>query len=297
MQLDIYGSEEDLKIAESKILEIGNLLDTTYKNSDIYKLNETGRARLNDTTADVLSQSLELCAKLDGYLDISIYPIVEEWGFISGDYKIPEAERLSKLLESVDYKNIKLEENFAQLPENTRLDLGAVAKGYAADIAFDMLSQRGVRSGLLNLGGTVAAMGKKPTGEAWRIGICDPENTASHFGYLQCSDKIVATSGNYERYFEQDGKRYCHIIDPKTGMAVDNGTVSVTVISDSGIKCDALSTALFVMGIDKTQEYWESNRDFDFILLDDSDRLYVTDGIAKDFKLIDGYDFEMKILK
>ena len=297
MQLDIYGSEDDLKIVESEILEIGNLLDTTYENSDIYRLNETGSARLNDTTADVLKQSLELCAELDGYLDISIYPIVEEWGFISGDYNIPESKRLFELLENVDYKKVKLNENTAELSEGMRLDLGAVAKGYAADVAVDMLSQKGVKSGILNLGGTVAAMGKKPTGEDWKIGITDPENTASHFGYVQCRDKIVATSGNYERYFEQDGKRYCHIINPKTGVTVENGTVSVTVISDSGIKSDALSTALFVMGIDKAQEYWKSSKDFDFILLDNSDTLYVTEGIAEDFKLIDGYDFEMNILK
>lgn len=298
MKLDIYGSEDDLKIAENEICHLDRLLDTTNENSDIYKLNETGSATLNDDFAKVLGESLELCAELDGYLDISIYPVVEEWGFISRDYKVPDHKRLLKLLKNVNYKKISLDGGTAELPEGMRLDLGAVAKGFAADRVISVLSQRGVKSGILNLGGTVAAIGDKPSSKAWKIGICDPENTASYFGSVQCRDKIVATSGSYERYFEENGKRYCHIIDPKTGMPVDNGTVSVTVISDSGIKSDALSTALFVMGLDRAREYWKSNGgDFDFVLLNESGELYITEGIADDFKLSESYDFEMNILK
>ena len=113
---------------------------------------------------------------------------------------------------------------------------------------------------------------------------------------MSVSDRIVATSGSYERYFESGGKRYCHIIDPKTGCPTDNGTVSVTVISDSGTRSDALSTALFVMGIDGAKKYWRSHRDFEFILLDDKNNLWLTDGAEASFKMNKDYDYNLKVI-
>ena len=114
------------------------------------------------------------------------------------------------------------------------LDFGALAKGYAADRAKEILAQNEVKSAILNLGGTVAAVGTKPDGSDWKVGISDPESTGGYFATVTLRDKIVATSGSYERFFEQDGKRYCHILDPKTGMSADSGVVSVSIVSDNG---------------------------------------------------------------
>lgn len=130
------------------------------------------------------------------------------------------------------------------------------------------------------------AHGKKPGGSEWRIGIADPGNSADYMGTVSCADKITATSGSYERYFTgSDGKRYCHIIDPKSGMPADNGVESVTVISDSGVKSDSLSTALFVMGLDKATDYWRQHRDFELVILTSDKKALITPALAQSFQL------------
>ena len=200
----------------------------------------------------------------------------------------------------VDHSKVKTSE-FSVWTENKgmKLDFGAVAKGYAADKVIKSLKdeQANCEYALLNLCGTVAAYGKKPEGGEWKIGITDPDNTDTYMGTVSCTDKIIATSGSYERYFEgDDGKIYSHIIDPKTGYPVDNGIKSVTVISDSGLLSDGLSTALFVMGLDKAKEYYQSRKDFDFIILTDDKKAFVTAGAAESFTQAAGYEYETVII-
>ena len=296
MKIDIYGSADDAADIRAEIERLNGLFSAQDESSDIGRLNKTGTADLSDETADLLSQSLELCGETGGALDISVYPIVEAWGFIDRNYRVPGESELNTLLQSTGYNKIELSGKTAKTDSGMKLDLGAVAKGYAADKAVEIMNENGVTSGILNLGGTVAAVGEKPNGEKWRVGICDPENTAAYFGSVSVSDRIVATSGSYERYFESGGKRYCHIIDPKTGCPTDNGTVSVTVISESGTRSDALSTALFVMGIDGAEKYWRSHRDFEFILLDDKNNLWLTDGAEASFKMNKDYDYNLKVI-
>ena len=297
MKIDIYGSEDVAAKIRAEIERLDGLLSAQDDESEIGRLNKNSTAELSEETSDLLAKSLELCNDTDGALDISVYPLVEAWGFIDKNYRVPDDDEIKDLLKYADYRKITLDGNSASAGSGVRLDLGAVAKGYAADRAVGIMKENNVRAGILNLGGTVAAVGEKPDGSKWRVGICDPENTASYFGAVSVSDKIVATSGNYERYFEQDGKCYCHIIDPKTGCPTDNGTVSVTVISDSGTKSDALSTTLFVKGIDGAKEYWRDHRDFEFILLDESNTLWLTEGIEADFKLNADYDYNIKTIK
>lgn len=307
MKIDVYGSEETAEKIRDEICRLDARFDATDENSDIGRLNENGTAGVHDDTAALLKQALSYCKQTEGALDLSVYPLVEEWGFISRDFHIPGKATVDELVSSVDYRQIRMQTaafpgqsaEFAEtvsLEKGMKIDLGAVAKGCAADVAVDIMKEDGVSSGILNLGGTVAAVGRKPTGERWKVGISDPENTASYFGSVECEDKVVATSGNYERYFEQDGKRYCHIIDPKTGWPVGNGAVSVTVISDSGVKSDALSTALFVMGADKAAEYWRSKQDFDYIFLDNNNTLRMTEGAKNSFHLSGGYDFDIEVV-
>ena len=232
---------------------------------------------------------------------------MEEWGFISKEYQVPSQEKIDTLLKNVSLIGIHLSSDTSQssnlseyrveIGDGMKIDLGAVAKGYAADKARNVMRCCGANAGILNLGGTVAAVGTKSDGTDWKIGIADPDNTASYFGSVACHDKVVATSGNYERFFERDGKRYCHIIDPQTGYPVDNGTVSVTVISESGFRSDALSTALFVMGREKAAEFWKQAQDFDYILLDADNNLWMTDGAEKQFRLAKGFDFTINLIE
>ena len=281
MQVSLYGDKKTAEAVQNEILRLEALFNANDPNSKVSELNQSGFVEDEDVFK-VLEGALKVSQSTDGALDPSVYPLVEEWGFISRDFHIPDKSTIDELLQHVDYTQIALNFNRTYIPEKMKLDLGAVAKGYAADRAKEILAEKEVKSAILNLGGTVAAVGTKPDGSDWKVGISDPESTGGYFATVTLRDKIVATSGSYERFFEQDGKRYCHILDPKTGMSADSGVVSVSIISDNGLYCDALSTALFVMGAEKAQAYWKNQQDllpFDYILLDDTGKVYVTAGV------------------
>lgn len=289
MSLTVYGDEAVCGALKDKIVSLDKALDATDEDSEIYKLNRDKTSTLSDSAAKVLSESLALCEKLDGSFDISIYPAVTAWGFTTGDYRVPDEKELIELSKLIDHNTVTLSGNNAALSDRAQIDLGAVAKGYAADVLLDTLKDSSAKAAVLNLGGTVALYGKKPDGTRFKVGVADPENPASYFGYLSLDKGVIATSGGYERYFEKDGVRYIHILDPKTARPVDNGVLSVTVVSDSGAAADALSTALFVMGLDKAEEYFKANKDFDFIILTKSGDLYITSNIYDDFTLAEEY--------
>ena len=291
MSLTVYGDESICDAIKNRILSLDEALDATDENSELYRLNTEKSANVSADTADLLSRSLQLCQKLDGSFDITVYPAVLAWGFTTGEYHVPDDSELQTLAENIDYTAVSLENNTASIPENAMLDLGAVAKGYAADESLHILQDSPAQSAVLNLGGTVCLYGKKPDSTRFKVGIADPENPAGYFGYLSCGEGVVATSGGYERYFEKDGVTYIHILDPATAKPVDNNIRSVTIICGDGTKADAMSTALFVMGPDKATQYYQNHSGFDFIILTADNDLYITEGVYDDFTLADGYDF------
>ena len=296
MSLKVYGGDTELggKL-QSRIEALDASLDATDENSEIYRLNTEKSAALSDDTAALLVDSLTLCEQLDGAFDITVYPAVQAWGFTAGDYRIPAENELKTLAEHIDYRGIKADNGAFTLSDQTQIDLGAVAKGYAADVCRDILNQNGAQAAILNLGGTICLYGQKPDGSRFTVGVADPDNPAACFGTLTCGACTVATSGGYERYFEQDGRRYIHILDPATAKPVDNGILSVTIVAAdrNGTFADAASTALFVMGLDQAIAYYRQNNDFDFIILTDDHECYITEGIYEDFTLNDGYDYTL----
>lgn len=192
------------------------------------------------------------------------------------------------------YERVGLEGSTAQLDSGTMLDLGAVGKGYAGDLVAQVLKDNGITSALLDFGGNIQAVGTKPDGSPWQLGLRDPFSGGT-LGVLEISDMAVVTSGNYERYFiGEDGKQYGHIIDPVTGYPAESSLASVTVIAEEGRLCDALSTSLFVMGLDQATEYWRQHRDFDMILITEDGELYLTEGITDAFTL-DSYHSNTKV--
>lgn len=291
MRLEVYDPPEGVvdELRES-VEELDKRLSVTNsegEDNEIFRLNQNGSAAVSPEVEELARKSLELCTETEGALDISVAPVVGEWGFISKDHHVPSEERISKLLPLVDYTKVNCGEGTIGLEQTgMKLDFGAVAKGYAADKAIEILKKNGVKKAILNLGGTVVAHGEKQEGKPWRIGIADPEESASYMGYLACSDKIIATSGSYERFFKgDDGRIYSHIIDPSTGCPVDNDILSVTVVSENGLLSDGLSTALFVMGREKAEQYRADHPDFDYIIITKDKKVYISDGIAADFTI------------
>ena len=289
MEFTAYGDDAKSAIttARDKIADLELLWSVTNENSDIYAINHAeGQAvEVADETAEILKFTLGMSERTNGALDPTVYPILSAWGFTAEENRIPSEDEISELLPLVGYKNVIPNGNTVQLAVGSMLDLGAVGKGYAGDIVVKILRENGITSAILNLGGNVQTIGSRPDGSDWRIGLQDP-NGNGKIGVIEVSDLAVVTSGAYERYFiGEDGKKYGHIIDPATGYPIENDLLSVTVIAKEGKLCDALSTSLFVMGLDRACEYWRQNQDFDMILITDSNDIYLTDGISESFTL------------
>lgn len=196
---------------------------------------------------------------------------------------------MTDLLQNIDYKKVLLEENFVTMPDRMQLDLGAVGKGYTGDIIAELLKEQGVTSALLDIGGNIQMVGRKTDGSRWRLGIQNPFGEGN-LGVLESEDGAVVTSGNYERYFiGEDGKQYGHIIDPATGYPAESGLASVSIIAKDGKLCDALSTAIYVMGLDEAMEYWKENGSFEMLLVTDENEIYLTEGIENDFTLNENF--------
>lgn len=297
MELTIYGNETILEKAENLISELEGKFSTTTAESDIYHLNHNGGGAVSSDTYTLLQTALMLCERTNGALDISVYPVVQAWGFTTGENRVPSESELTELLSLVDYKAIHLEDNKnVTLAPDMQIDLGSVAKGYTGNRLAELLSENGVNSAVLNLGGNVHALGIKPDGSAWRIGVADPADN-DYAAVVEVVDKAVVTSGGYERFFEQDGIRYHHIIDPSTGYPADNNLLSVTVIGDDGLVCDALSTALFVMGMDRAEDFWKESDDFEAIFIT-SDGISITEGIEDTFSPLGNYqDSKVTVLR
>ncbi len=284
MTLRLYegGDENTLDQAEARVRELEAQWSVTEENSEICALNRGGRAELSPETAELLGAALDMCRRTDGALDISTYPVLRAWGFTTGEYSVPGGEAIAALLPLVDYGRVALEAGAAALPPGMEIDLGSVAKGYTGDALAALLKQGGAASALLDLGGNIQAVGSKPDGSPWRVAVRDPAGDGS-VGVVEVVDQAVVTSGGYERYFEEDGVRYWHIIDPATGWPARSGLASVTVVGESGLLCDGLSTALFVMGREGALEHWRQHRDFEAVLVSEDGSVTITAGLEGRF--------------
>ncbi len=290
MDFTVYGDAALLDEAETLIGSLEEQVSVTDEHSDIYAIDHTGNGSLSGNAAELMAQALELCRRTNGELDLSVYPIVRAWGFTTGSYQVPDEETIQSLLPLVDYTQIQYDAatGVVTLPEGMEIDLGSVAKGYAGQLAAQMLREHGVQSALLNLGGNVQTVGTKPGGFPWQIGIKDPQGEDAMM-VLSVEDQAVVTSGGYERYFEQDGQTYWHIMDPSTGHPADSGLISVTIVGDEGVVCDGLSTALFVMGLEKAADLWVQSCDFEAVFVTASGEVYITEGLRDHFALTERY--------
>ena len=290
-----YGENgsDAVKAASEKINSLEKLFSVTEEESDISKINKNGSADVSDDTAYVVSEALGFCESTGGALDITMYPVLLEWGFTTDEFRVPTDEEISEALAKTGYEDVSVSGNNISVPDGYMLDLGSCAKGYASDEMIEAMEEYGITSAIVNLGGNVRTLGTKPDGSEWSVGIEDPFSPNEILGILGVSDKAVITSGGYQRYFTDDeGNVYIHIIDPETGRPANSGLASVTVIGDSGLMCDALSTSLFVMGREKAADYWRKNGGFDMILVTNSGTLVMTEGIYDKFRNVSGMAVE-----
>ncbi|MFQ5712624.1 MAG: FAD:protein FMN transferase [Candidatus Scalinduaceae bacterium] len=280
---DKYKAEKAFNDVFKEINRLDYLMSNYKEESELSRVNKN--AASEPTTCDnelayVIEQSLQYSDITDGAFDITIGPLMKKWGFFKGQGKVPGKEDLESVLESVSYKNIIIEEEIKKSlfrgpsivktvsfkNPGTQIDLGGIGKGYAVDMATRILKGNGIRSALINFAGNIYAYGTPPGKESWVIGLQHPRKSEDILNSFEVKDKAVSTSGDYEKFFILDGKRYSHIIDPRTGNPVKE-IVSVTIVADTATRADALSTGVFVLGLDKGMELIENLPDVEGIIV------------------------------
>ena len=296
--LKVYGSKRDevLKKLEDKINELDDMLSTGKETSEVSRLNRGGEAVLSPTMANLVKRSLDIYKKTDGLFDITIYPLMELWGFPTKNYRVPSEKEIEEKLKLVGSDKIDFNEETRKISfknKGMEIDFGGIGKGYITDELVKILTDEKVESAIINLGGNVFGFRKKPDGSLWNIAIRDPNEPDKYMAAIRLEDSAVITSGGYERYFEENGVIYHHILDPRTGKPSESGLKSVSIISKDGTLADALSTSLFIMGEEKAVKYWKENgSNFDILLMTNDNRLLVSAGI-KDKVISDNYKIEV----
>ena len=257
------GAEEAIQDASVEVRRLDKLLSRTDENSVVSQLNTSNGTEVEagEEVCALLDASAGYTASTNGAFDITIAPVVSAWGFTTASHQVPDSAELEALLECVGMERLTLTENTVVMEPDTQIDLGAIAKGYASDRIADIFRENKLERGWAALGGNVLTWGTRPDKTPWVIGIQDParpNDPNAYVGTVRLEDAFAVTSGSYQRFFEENGKTYHHIIDPATGCPADSGLMSVTIVADAaegnGTMCDALSTALFLLPMDAGQK-------------------------------------------
>ncbi len=296
-QVDITYYHPSAQVAQTDIAEmfaemqrLESILSRQATGSDLDRINAAaGReaVEVNPETIFVLRSALEFAELSNGAFDPTVAPLLEVWGF-GGDFPaVPTQEELSRARELVNYRLVEIDEEkssvFLPMPE-MRLDLGGIAKGYIVDRGQESIRELASAS-FINAGGDISIRGRKPSGEDWRIAVQDPDNPDRFMAIITMEEGSVATSGDYQRFFEEEGQRYHHIIDPFTGMPAFELS-SVTVVASDTMTADAISTAVFVLGLEKGLALVESLPGVEAILMDNSREIVYTNGLEGQIEIM-----------
>jgi FAD:protein FMN transferase len=297
--LRIYSNNaiEIAKLAENELKRLEGLMSFHIISSEVSKINsEAGHNEvlLSNETFEVIKKSKEYSELCNGSFDITIAPLVKLWGIFTKNEKLPLRNEIEKILYLTNYKDVILDEvnSSAKLSSTgQKIDLGAIAKGYAADKVIDIYKKNDVKSGFINIGGNVLTLDNKPDGSPWLIGIQNPyKSRGQYIGIVRISDETVVTSGGYVRYFEKDEIKYHHILDPRTGYPANSGIISATIIGQNSMEADALSTAVFILGLRDGMELVSRNPSVEGIFITSEKKVYVTRGAKEKFSFIDTSD-------
>lgn len=290
----LYDNKDEKIInkAFDEVKKIEQLVSINMEGTELDEVNANAGikpVKVSNDTYDIIKKGLEYSKLTNGSFDITIGPIVKLWSIGLPEAKVPTNDEIKEKLKYINYNDVEINDNdhtvFLKKP-GMIIDLGGIAKGYTADIISQTLKNEGVEKAIIDLGGNIYALGEKDKNTLWRIGIQNPDQTRGEIiGSITVKNKSIVTSGIYERFIENDGKRYHHILSPETGYPYENDIAGVTIISDKSIDGDALSTSVFSMGINKGLEFVNSLPDIEAIFITKNQEIYLTEGAQEIFKL------------
>lgn len=290
----VFGAKGTAKNIMEMLSDIENkYLSWRVDGSDIANINEnaseTESVTPSEWTYDYLKKIVELAQKSNGAFDPTLGLLSQLWNLGTANPYIPQKSEVTELLSKTGWKNIRLDDGEVLLKDGVQIDLGAVGKGIGCDEALKLLEENDASAAVVSVGGSILTYGEKPDGNPWKVGIANPRNEdgESYLGALTIEGtKSISTSGDYEKYVIEDGVRYHHILDPKTGYPADSGLISVTIVCDEGWLSDGLSTACFVLGYDDSLSLLEEY-DAEAIFVTEDKEVLVTDGLKDIFTLTD----------
>lgn len=296
VKITLYDHQEEQTFTEvfDRVKQIEERLSINEEGTEIDKVNEAAGVNAVEVSEDAfinIKEGLEYSRLTQGSFDITIGPLVKLWSIGLPEAKVPTQAEIEQVLPLTNYQDVVLDEEASTVylkNKGMMIDLGSIAKGYTADVIAEILKEKGVQSALIDLGGNVFALGSHPEERPWNIGIQNPySNRGEIIGYLPIENRSVVTSGVYERYIEQDDKKYHHILNPLTGYPYDNEILGVTIISDKSIDGDALSTSVFSKGLQGGMEFIETQSNIEAIFITKENKVYLTSGIKDSFVLQD----------
>ncbi|NLL43780.1 MAG: FAD:protein FMN transferase [Firmicutes bacterium] len=283
VRVDGRDSEELIEEVFAVMENLEGMLSRFIDGSDVANINERAGqwVKASPITLEVIELGLELGERTGGVFDITVGAVLDLWGFGSGRYHVPSEEEIASALDTVDYTKVEVDrsQSMVRIPEGTVLDLGGIAKGYIIDAGTQVLRDANVERSIVNAGGDISVIGRRPDSLPWRVGVQNPEKPSQIRWILPLDDESVVTSGDYQRYFTHDGVRYHHIIDPRTGLPARELT-SVTIVGKDAATCDALSTAVFVLGWKEGRALIESLPDVEAIIVSSTDT-WISPALAK----------------
>ena len=273
-------TDQDLTYTDMKKLceKYDTTFSTTNTDSELYKLNHANGQpfTVSSETANLIQEGIHYSELSGGAFDLTIEPVSALWDFKADKPTVPSSDAIAQAVSHVDYTKVDIQDNTVTLEDpEAGIDLGAIAKGYIADQVKTYLKKQGVKHAIINLGGNVDVIGTKPDGSKYNIGIQKPfDESGEAITSVQLKDQTVVTSGIYERYFKKNGKLYHHILDPRTGYPCENNLYSVSIITDSSTKADALSTTCFLLGYEKGMELIQSMDGVEAIFITDNEKVH-----------------------
>jgi thiamine biosynthesis lipoprotein len=286
------NKEQAISSAFKRIKDIENKMSVNKDGTELDNVSDqAGKSyvKVSDDTLYVLERGKYYSDQSKGAFDITIGPLVKLWGIGTDKARLPSIQEINEKKALVNYKDLIIDEKNKKVMLNKAgmsLDLGGIAKGYAADEATRILKENGVKHAIVNLGGNVLAINNNPEGRPWTIGIQNPfDSRGDSLGTIDVTNKTVVTSGIYERFFEKDGKKYHHILNPFTGYPMDNSLASVTLVTNVSIDADAMTKNIFYKGIEKGPEYVKTLKGVDAIFVTKNKEVYITDGLKGNLKL------------